>query len=471
MLIKTPSVTKLKYLQAVQEFGSLYTVKMSKMRRIAWFSLVGDENAFRTAFYSREMIPRLKDQFEIELFIGDEDYKKLGEGESSHDIFGVKAYHYLRAYLRNLEDPFDCIVYHLEDHPRADFVRNSSLVEPGIIFAHDIEFHDPLAYIHPGKDDLIPVSTLNFPGSVIVCNNGQAVSLVKAPSVDGKVALTPLPIQREESDAILRYRKQGQALLEKAASERVIGFVGREAIEERVLHTLEAVTLLLEKDSQLLPVWLVFSELEKQKAEQLVGSLSLSKALSKKLQIVFPQTREELLSLLAAVDLFCHLRFDTAHALSHWVLQAMAVQTPVIVSNVGAATELPMGVALKVVPGEGESVALAYTIKEALSNSALYESLQKQALSYLELVHDPGLIKADFETLIETYQEYVDTEREKKGEKYLSTENLLVREMLGAFRTEEVATLFRNDAAGHSSENALTHIGEAALKSFSWGSR
>jgi hypothetical protein len=83
-------------------------------------------------YCSDTLLPILKDKFEIETF----------SGTFSTPYPWIKHNHYLNAYKRHRENPFDLFFYQLEDGIPGRFVRTQLGMMPGVTWVHDIFLGD-----------------------------------------------------------------------------------------------------------------------------------------------------------------------------------------------------------------------------------------------------------------------------------------------------------------------------------------
>jgi hypothetical protein len=103
--------------------------------RIGWFVAGGKESTL-SSHCSQCLLPALRDRYEIELFT---DEVKLDLGELSR-LFPV--HHYITAFRRHREAPFDLFFYQLEDGKDSRFVRMHIGLIPGVVWIHDLFLHD-----------------------------------------------------------------------------------------------------------------------------------------------------------------------------------------------------------------------------------------------------------------------------------------------------------------------------------------
>jgi hypothetical protein len=105
---------------------------MSARPRIAWFSPLDPTSDSVADYSTRQILPELRNYFEIELFTD----RKLPPGLAERED------HFLNARRRHHAAPFDLFVYNIEDHPRARFARAHLGLIPGVVWLHEAAIGD-----------------------------------------------------------------------------------------------------------------------------------------------------------------------------------------------------------------------------------------------------------------------------------------------------------------------------------------
>jgi glycosyltransferase involved in cell wall biosynthesis len=103
--------------------------------RIAWFTHIarpGAPVASLSQYCTDLLLPYVREHFDIEVFCG------LYSGEH----LGVPRHHYLTAYRRHREQPFDIFFYQLEDGVVGRFIRTQIGITPGVTWMHDLYLSD-----------------------------------------------------------------------------------------------------------------------------------------------------------------------------------------------------------------------------------------------------------------------------------------------------------------------------------------
>ena len=102
---------------------------MPEKLRIAWFSplqMGGHSEASGAAYLSSEVLPHLFNKFEIDLF-----HSQAGSWQ------GQPVQHYLSAWQRHRQRPYDIFSYQLEDSPCCDYIQMHLGLVPGVVCFHD----------------------------------------------------------------------------------------------------------------------------------------------------------------------------------------------------------------------------------------------------------------------------------------------------------------------------------------------
>lgn len=101
--------------------------------RIAWFTeLVSAGSESLSAYCSNLLLPRITERHRIEVF----------SPYPTSQAYGLPHHHFLNAYRRHREEPFDLFFYQLEDSTSCRFTRGHIGVMPGITWFHDLFFND-----------------------------------------------------------------------------------------------------------------------------------------------------------------------------------------------------------------------------------------------------------------------------------------------------------------------------------------
>ena len=327
--------------------------------RLAWFSPLpfSEEWAGDSAWFSEQILPLLRDRFDIELF------------HNSFDIWReYPTYHYLTAADRQRAQPYDAFVYQVEDSRRTDFARMHLGLIPGVVLFH--------SYLLSSDG---PEPMLNSPWRDVVRHyqDGQVgwPDRMKTQPKDSKLALREsglalVSIFSSERD-IGEYRRlhQEQLLPERtegawylpvpvpafsrslddavSGQKKKVLFCGPARIESRVHKLLEALSPVQEA---LELCWLVAEE-DKERAQGLLDEFAI-----RSVQLhtgLNPQRYQEQLSRAWAA---VHTRFSVFGHTSPYLELSLMAGVPVLVTDFGAAEHLPDSVVFKIPPGDQESL-------------------------------------------------------------------------------------------------------------------
>ena len=102
------------------------------MKRLAWFTPT-DPSRPGLARYSADLIARLREQFEIDLYVGTRPSPSADDRSRLFD-----AHDFVWKHLRS---PYDLTVYELADSPSFSFVRPYLVRYPGLVVLHDDRLH------------------------------------------------------------------------------------------------------------------------------------------------------------------------------------------------------------------------------------------------------------------------------------------------------------------------------------------
>ena len=127
--------------------------------RVAWFTPLarsGDEAITVSHYWSDLLSPRMRAEFDIEIFSG------LLPGNH----LGIPRYSTLNAYQRHRLNPFDIFFYQIEDSAQSRCVRTQVGMMPGITWMHDTFLKDPGAeaiHVSPWERTVHQMLDLSLP--------------------------------------------------------------------------------------------------------------------------------------------------------------------------------------------------------------------------------------------------------------------------------------------------------------------
>ena len=349
---------------------SSWGVMSARKPRIAWFvSLNPSWAAPRTvSHYAADLlIPRLRDEFEIEVF----SHHYCGE------YLGCRRSHYLTAFQRHRADPFDLFFYHCADDPRERFIRMHIGLMPGVSWLHDLFIRDlgaegmhtspwqhtvrqyldpsvpfarrtpPPPHVWPGayrETALSPVVVL--PASSLVDEFSQWRHLrVEAFPGAHATEFLPLPVVTDRVQDLPRSRGSMRLALRADARRDGRTFVLFPALER------------LSRSWTL--VWSV-SPGERREAERILKEFSLGDRVALRDDVFFNEWR----SIVGESDCAFHFGSPSAGNVSPYLEIALAVGCPSVVMDHGRTSSIPSDVAFKIDPGINETAQLRAVIDE-----------------------------------------------------------------------------------------------------------
>jgi len=332
---------------------------MASKLRIAWFSAL-DFEATRpslSAYFSRRILPLLKSEFEIELF---------------HDKFekapGFESGHYLSAFKRHKQAPFDLFFYQIEDRPETNFSRMHLGLMPGIALFHDFVFSTPQpealvespwceAFFGEEVDPFKSPIGFREGGlcrGAIFTDARQAEEFKRSVAMRLKLGDFPAPDAYHVPLPVLEI---GAA---QKKSHDLIAFCGSVRIEHRAHKIFEALAELKEPYRF---VWLV-EDGELEKANELALEFGLSS-----IQIIGGKTPEKWNQICKEAALSLHTHFSVYGQLGPYLQISLSHGAPSIVTRFGAAEYLPEELLFKVEPGAGEELQYLEIFRKVLASS------------------------------------------------------------------------------------------------------
>ncbi len=354
--------------------------------RIAWFSPLGSEGETSISAYATEtLLPYLTDRFEIELF---------------HDSFfshkKYPTYHYLNAFLRDKERPFDLFFYQLEDSPCTKFVRMHLGLMPGITWFHHFFLSDdgPEPILNSGWQDTVD----HFCGKRTVWPERGKEYTRPGPQAYREAGLSFASLFSLERDhgeyerlvthKLLADSNQRQSFfLPLPVSEEVfscrskqsttdapfrVGYFGTPRIEHRAHKVLQALTEKYEQEVQL--HWVVPEE-ELVIAQERLSEFDLD-------GVLYPQaTPEQWKQLLPELDCALHPLFSVFGQPGAPLAMSLAAGVPTVVTGFGNTERLVDEVACKIEPGSSEATQVASALRELMKQPRPLQNREAQAFA------------------------------------------------------------------------------------------
>ncbi len=368
--------------------------------RLAWFSL-GDRTS-RSGHLSQLVLPILRQRAEVQVFT---DHGVAGGDDFDTEACGV-ALHYLRAKVMHRELGFDACVYLLEDDPRCSFIERQSEVLPGIPlyldlnlfhlvesrFSHCTDGAVMNAYVRgelgpkaaPIGDYLVrgwPTEMFSklYPLESAGKDQSKAALVIRRSFVrrlpDQQTFQLPLPAAALEQSDQKWERDFVRRMLEIPETCFVVGFSGQRACNGSTAVLLDGLARLAAELSpdQVRLLWISQSPERALEVQRFVSELDQATA-----ELILPAVGAnecEFISLHSAADAWLFPETDIYRGPSLSFPLALSRSLPLVGSRLSILSQLPPQHALLYDVGEGESLALAESLKALRDSEELAETL------------------------------------------------------------------------------------------------
>lgn len=346
--------------------------------RIAWFSplpLDGKHVDSPSAWMTGALLPELRGRFDIELF-----------HDSFAELPGYPTHHYLRAYRRHREQPFDFFVYHLEDHRRTNFARAHLALIPGAVLLHDFFFHDegPEPLLNSPYDAVLQRyfdQSLSWPARGTVHDRRGRVALR-----EGGFAAVPIfcaERNREEFQRLVR-RTLGAGhshLLHYPAREaqdswtgrevqRTLLFAGSPRIEDRAHVLLRAIS----ESGELIRLRWLIDQSERQACEVLLKEFEVPEV-----ELINGRSYGSWEELVRSGGVALHLHASVYGDPGPYLSISLMAGLPAVVTNFGAAEFLSERTVYKLQGGETEAGELRELLRHFSRNPRAHDASSVRA--------------------------------------------------------------------------------------------
>jgi glycosyltransferase involved in cell wall biosynthesis len=362
--------------------------------RLAYFSPLPPQRS-GIADYSAELIPRLADHLELELFV-DEGVRVDPEIRDRLPVHGDRAFPGLWERSR-----FDAVLYHLGNNPDFHARTWRTLTSyPGILVLHEAMVHhlvrgmtlskgDPEGYVEEMRyaygrtgqglarrslDTGIPLDVWSYPlferavdsSLSVIVHNEFTRQRVLASRPLARTSLIPHHVSLGELGSM--DRESARASLKLPPDAFVLASYGFITPAKRLEVSLRA-----------------FARLKKERPDALyllVGEVSPHYDLSGIPEGVVLVGRTELddfLRYMVAADVAVNLRYPTAGETSGTLIRLLGLGKPVIVSNLGAFSEIPDGACAKVDLDESEEDLLFAYLQALAADEGLRRAMGENA--------------------------------------------------------------------------------------------
>ncbi|MDF0594334.1 glycosyltransferase family 4 protein [Methanotrichaceae archaeon M04Ac] len=390
--------------------------------RVAYFTPISPQKTGISDYSEKEVLPYLNKYIDLDIFI---DENVTPQNTYIFNNFNIYLY---KNFLKTKAE-YKTIIYNMGNNSYHKFIYDSLIVNPGITILHDIYLHGFLGHftllkgdgeryieefeycygelgretaskaikadiwtkIH-GLEYRYPLIKRVIDNSLgVVCHSNYGVNKVLDECDSAIVVKINQPFnisnnfQYNEYAFIQKIKKKFK-LEGRWPIMASFGFIFPHKRFDVILRSFKifltqypnAVFLLVGRDS--MGVSRLISNLELQDSVIATGYAA----------------HKDVLDYLAISDFCINLRYPTAGETSRSVLQLMAAEKPVIVSNVGWFSEIPDKCCLKVdVDSYEEDVLLEY-MRLLASDERLRKQIGKNAREYVQEEHDPQKIAREF---------------------------------------------------------------------------
>ncbi|MCB0345287.1 MAG: hypothetical protein KDD66_09210 [Bdellovibrionales bacterium] len=460
------------------------------MPRIAWFSPLEQGKGLKSSSFSRAVLARAPQDWELELFVDESGLKALGGG-AAPQLYDFPVFVYHQAFLRDSIKPFDVFCFQLENDARCAYVRRSLQLWPGVAICHDAGFselelnafgysttgaalNDRLLELHgdaaPALGDWQArgwsiesmsskyLSSADLSGcTALVATTERAKQELAAGNPRTPVGITAFPVKAVRKEAVAANRAELRQKLGLELGVPIVATCADVFVEERMMLILEAFvqlhqTLAAGKTTALAQplvhlVWILSDSTKVKQVQRLVESYGADLP-KHSVHIVCADGALSSLSWIDVGDVFLAPRFSAVRGISLEVYGALARGIPSIVPRFGAELDIPTSSALHVSVGASECAEIASCINELLTNRDLYQTVSDNARSFTEIVCDPGAVCEDLRVLFASDRQRLHRDLARRRTQY------------GEHRRE-----FSDELLAELGESNLA---ERAVRDFSW---
>lgn len=411
--------------------------------RVAWFSTLATESGSLGALYTQAIAPLLAKQYSIEVFTSTSDWRRIARTCLRPTYEGLAVYHYLSFILRDREQPFDYLIYQVEDDPTADFVTTMLPLYPGIAICHDgtlsriynarqahattgeilndmlrREYGDHAPLLGDFRKRAWPTSIFDrrYP---LGRNDLRAAALVLAMNEALQRSLSALspscyrttfPIEVTKQISPER-RKTLRRELDLTEGDVVFGFVGERDPDDRVMTTLRAVRLVREElernadeqTSQFKVLWIVSEPSKVAWAESCVRTVfGADEPGLNSFRVTSPSPQCNLGELVSLVDVLGAFRFDPLRGTraAFWFAGAEAI--PVMALKLEQYADFPEPSLVLIPPGRGEGDIIARNLYTLVTDLRLRRSIGSALANFLTLTASPLAVAEDLIQIMKT---------------------------------------------------------------------
>lgn len=368
--------------------------------RIAFFAPLNPQRS-GISDYVEALLPHLAAHAEVEVFV--EDY-----APSNRDVTRCCTVRHWREFeADHARGRYDSVLYHMGNNAYHVYIYDLALRIPGVVMLHDFNLHYLVVdatVVRKDWDGYVREVEYNAgPADVARARRAQAGEV--APDYDG------LPLNRrllEAASALIVHSHYVEKLCREAGFHGPVSViphgaavpaVDRAAARRRL--DVDADRLLFGAFGFLKPYKRIASIIQAfarvtryhPNAQLVLGGeehphyplrpLIRDLGLEERVRILGHTPLEEFVENIAACDVCMNLRYPTAGESSGSLLREMALARPVIVSDIGAFSELPEDACIKIPPGDSEVEWLFEYMNTLANQPALAHAVGVNAAKYV----------------------------------------------------------------------------------------
>ncbi len=382
--------------------------------KIAYFTPVSPQKTGIADYSEQEILPYLAKFCDIDIFIDTNVNPSNRNLIKNFDIFPYSDFPIL-------EKNYDIPIYQMGNNPMHKFVYDSLIQYPGIVVLHDIFLHGFLWNMSLAQGD-----SNKYIDMFEYCYGKKGVKIAQIAVSTGVFPEFEYPLIKKIIDKSLGVishsnyginlimRENRESIVKKINQPYTIPDVGREIDHYQIKSELgltkfspiissfgfifshKRYNIILKSFKRFLSFYpnaiLILVGGDMMNIRQMISSLGLAKSVF--ITGYIPQNKAQ--QYLDISDFCINLRYPTAGETSRSVLQIMASQKPVIVSDVGWFSELPNNACLKVGIDNLEEEQLLQFMIALSSNEVLKNTVGKNARDFVIKEHDPNKISQNY---------------------------------------------------------------------------
>lgn len=400
--------------------------------RIGWMTpavKAGAGSPSMGVYFTREILPRLAHRFDFTIF-----------QDSFSDFDGLPACHYLRLIEKHRSDPFDIILYQVENRPLANFIRAAIGILPSVTLFHDflLSVDGPAPYVSSPWAETI--QRLN--GRQLPWFSRSNKDLRKGPHAFREAGYSPVCIfsdQRSKAEYLAHVDnavgEDGRAsvphsyylpfpvspftLEASGATQELLAYCGTPNIENRGHKLLQAVGALRDMVSM---VWLI-DDRERSQAEELLREFDISNV-----RLVCGRSPSKWREIVASARIAFHPVFSAFGNGEAYLPISLMAGAPVIGIKYGAIDCFPDEVVLKIDAGYSEVESYKRAIVELLRVPR--GEAAAAGKRYAEEFHNSDLVAFELSTIFMREADYVRSAMAHWEEMQSAARTELLRESL-----------------------------------------